>query len=144
MGKLNIAHYKSYHPYRRDNIDKVKREEEEAALVVAKEEGRVLLADSEARIDLLRHRNGLGAAGKKKGKGKDKDKETGGAGRAHQPFPGSRAGAVVVLEIRPGKEGGRGDGERRPPRAVRAGPAAVVRRRAQLLPGAQGKEQGYG
>ncbi|KZP06680.1 hypothetical protein FIBSPDRAFT_876287 [Athelia psychrophila] len=76
MGKLNIAHHKSYHPYRQGNIDKVKRDEEEAALVEAKEEGRVLLADSEARIDLLRHRNGLGAAGNKKGKGRDKDKET--------------------------------------------------------------------
>ncbi|KAF7979704.1 hypothetical protein HWV62_41042 [Athelia sp. TMB] len=71
MGKLNIAHHKSYHPYRRDNIEKVKRDEEEAALKEAREEGRVLLADSEARIDLLRSRNGLGASGKKKGKDKE-------------------------------------------------------------------------
>ncbi|KAF9073200.1 hypothetical protein BDP27DRAFT_1193760, partial [Rhodocollybia butyracea] len=58
MGKLNIAHHKSYHPYRRDNIEKVRRDEEEAKLKEAKEEGRLLLADSEARIDLLRSRSG--------------------------------------------------------------------------------------
>ncbi|KAJ4469175.1 hypothetical protein C8R41DRAFT_778236 [Lentinula lateritia] len=57
MGKLNIAHHKSYHPYRRDNIEKVRRDEEEARLKEAKEEGRMLLADSEARIDLLRQKN---------------------------------------------------------------------------------------
>ena len=28
MGKLNIAHHKSYHPYRRDNIERVRRDEE--------------------------------------------------------------------------------------------------------------------
>ncbi len=44
MGKLNIAHHKSYHPYRRDNIEKVRKDEEEAKLKEAQEEGRVLLA----------------------------------------------------------------------------------------------------
>ena len=44
MGKLNIAHHKSYHPYRRDNIEKVRRDEEEARLKEAGEEGRMLLA----------------------------------------------------------------------------------------------------
>lgn len=44
MGKLNIAHHKSYHPYRRDNIDRVRRDEEEAKLKEEKEEGRMLLA----------------------------------------------------------------------------------------------------
>ena len=44
MGKLNIAHHKSYHPYRRDNIERVRRDEEEARLKEAKEEGRMLLA----------------------------------------------------------------------------------------------------
>ncbi|KIM75277.1 hypothetical protein PILCRDRAFT_13695, partial [Piloderma croceum F 1598] len=74
MGKLNIAHHKSYHPYRRDNIDRVRRDEEEAAQKEAREEGRVLLADSEARIDLLRGKAGLG--GGSKVKGKEKEKET--------------------------------------------------------------------
>jgi hypothetical protein len=83
MGKLNIAHHKSYHPYRRDNIERVRKDEEEAAAKEAREEGRVLLADSEARIDLLRGKAGLGAGGK--GKGKEKEKEsvesiTGGVG----------------------------------------------------------------
>jgi len=44
MGKLNIAHHKSYHPYRRDNIERVRRDEEEAQLTEAKEEGRMMLA----------------------------------------------------------------------------------------------------
>lgn len=44
MGKLNIAHHKSYHPYRRDNIERVRRDEEEAQLKEAAVEGRMLLA----------------------------------------------------------------------------------------------------
>jgi hypothetical protein len=50
MGKLNIAHHKSYHPYRRDNIEKVRRDEEEAAAKEAKEEGRMMLAVSSESI----------------------------------------------------------------------------------------------
>lgn len=49
MGKLNIAHHKSYHPYRRDNIEKVRKDEEEAKLKEAKEEGRMMLAVSSGR-----------------------------------------------------------------------------------------------
>ncbi|KAI0821253.1 hypothetical protein BC629DRAFT_1278047 [Irpex lacteus] len=59
MGKLNIAHHKSYHPYRRDNIERVRRDEEEARLKEAAQEGKMALADSEARIELLRQRVGL-------------------------------------------------------------------------------------
>ena len=44
MGKLNIAHHKSYHPYRRDNIERVRRDEAQAALEEAAKEGKVLLA----------------------------------------------------------------------------------------------------
>lgn len=44
MGKLNIAHHKSYHPYRRDNIERVRRDEEEARRKNAVEEGRMMLA----------------------------------------------------------------------------------------------------
>jgi hypothetical protein len=44
MGRLVIAHHKSYHPYRRDNIEKVKRDEEEARQKEAREEGRMFLA----------------------------------------------------------------------------------------------------
>ena len=46
MGKLNIAHHKSYHPYRRDNIERVRKDEEEALLKEAAAEGRMLLAVS--------------------------------------------------------------------------------------------------
>jgi len=59
MGKLNIAHHKSYHPYRRDNIEKVRKDEEEARLQEAVQEGQMMLADSEARIDMLRQRAGV-------------------------------------------------------------------------------------
>ena len=44
MGKLNIAHHKSYHPYRQDNIERVRRDEEEAKFKEAQEDGRVMLA----------------------------------------------------------------------------------------------------
>ncbi|KAF8060701.1 hypothetical protein FPV67DRAFT_1673550 [Lyophyllum atratum] len=75
MGKLNIAHHKSYHPYRRDNIEKVRRDEEEARQKEAKEEGRMMLADSEARIDQLRERAGATEkSSKKKRKDEDLDK----------------------------------------------------------------------
>ncbi|KIY61830.1 hypothetical protein CYLTODRAFT_495014 [Cylindrobasidium torrendii FP15055 ss-10] len=73
MGKLNIAHHKSYHPYRRDNIEKVRRDEEEARLQEAKEEGRMMLADSEARMETLRQRAGLNKPAKKKVKASDDD-----------------------------------------------------------------------
>ncbi|KAG1731329.1 uncharacterized protein EDB91DRAFT_1154521 [Suillus paluster] len=68
MGKLNIAHHKSYHPYRRDNIERVRKDEEEAAQKEAEAEGRIVLADAEARLGLLRERAGL-----VKGKGKNKE-----------------------------------------------------------------------
>ncbi|KAJ3548497.1 hypothetical protein NMY22_g1232 [Coprinellus aureogranulatus] len=70
MGKLNIAHHKSYHPYRRDNIERVRRDEEEAKLKEQVEEGRMLLADAEARIDLLRAKAGVSAPTSKKEKNK--------------------------------------------------------------------------
>ncbi|KAG5641564.1 hypothetical protein DXG03_004777 [Asterophora parasitica] len=75
MGKLNIAHHKSYHPYRRDNIEKVRRDEEEARQKEAKEEGRMMLADSEARIDQLRERAGVIEKSSRK-KRRDEDLDT--------------------------------------------------------------------
>jgi len=59
MGKLNIAHHKSCHPYRRDYIKRVRKDEEEARRKEENEDGRMMLADSEARIDLLREKSGL-------------------------------------------------------------------------------------
>ena len=69
MGKLNIAHHKSYHPYRRDNIERVRKDEEEAALKEADQEGRIALADAEARLVLLRDRAGISGKGKEKVEG---------------------------------------------------------------------------
>ena len=46
MGKLNIAHHKSYHPYRRDNIERVRKDEEEARRKEENEDGRMMLAVS--------------------------------------------------------------------------------------------------
>ncbi|KAF9816867.1 hypothetical protein IEO21_03841 [Rhodonia placenta] len=83
MGKLNIAHHKSYHPYRRDNIERVRRDEQEAREKDAIQEGRMMLADSEARIDLLRQRAG---GARTKDRHEDDSDET-----ALQPGPSSIA-----------------------------------------------------
>ncbi|KLO18411.1 hypothetical protein SCHPADRAFT_123842 [Schizopora paradoxa] len=66
MGKLNIAHHKSYHPYRRDNIERVRRDEEAARLKEEQEEGRMMVADAEARINLLRERAETSKKGKRR------------------------------------------------------------------------------
>ncbi|OBZ77207.1 Peptidyl-prolyl cis-trans isomerase [Grifola frondosa] len=71
MGKLNIAHHKSYHPYRRDNIERVRKDEEEARQQEAVEEGRMMLADSEARMDVLRQRAGAQGSRTRRGGGED-------------------------------------------------------------------------
>ncbi|TFK71856.1 hypothetical protein BDN72DRAFT_764207 [Pluteus cervinus] len=75
MGKLNIAHHKSYHPYRRDNIERVRKDEEEAAQKEAQEEGRMMLADAEARIDLLRQRAGIEASSSSSSKKHKRDND---------------------------------------------------------------------
>ncbi|CDO72125.1 hypothetical protein BN946_scf184962.g68 [Trametes cinnabarina] len=101
MGKLNIAHHKSYHPYRRDNIERVRRDEEEARRRAAGEEGRMMLADSEARMDLLRQRAGLGSGSK--GKAKKDDMAAldaalaGGAPSASADEPGATPTPVSTL-----------------------------------------------
>lgn len=90
MGKLNIAHHKSYHPYRRDNIERVRKDEEEAALKDAEQEGRIALADAEARLVVLRERAGIG------GKGKEKADEVEGPASA-APEPGIGSGKHINL-----------------------------------------------
>jgi hypothetical protein len=44
MGKLNIAHHKSYHPYRLDNIERVRRDEAAAKKKHAEDADRALVA----------------------------------------------------------------------------------------------------
>ena len=53
---LHLAHHKSYHPYNAANIAKVKADDAAAKLKEEAEEQRTLVADSEARIELLRKR----------------------------------------------------------------------------------------
>lgn len=59
MGKLNIAHHKSYHPYRADNIARVRQDEARAKAEAELDNDRALAADAEARIDALRRRAGI-------------------------------------------------------------------------------------
>ncbi|KAH9964716.1 hypothetical protein BGW80DRAFT_1230902 [Lactifluus volemus] len=59
MGKLNIAHHKSYHPYRLDNVERVRRDEAAANKKKTEEQDRALVADAESRLDTLRTRAGI-------------------------------------------------------------------------------------
>jgi N-terminal domain of CBF1 interacting co-repressor CIR len=76
MGKLNIAHHKSYHPYRLDNIERVRRDEAAANKKKTEDQDRALVAvrflflhlhllynprqqDAESRLDTLRTRAGI-------------------------------------------------------------------------------------
>jgi hypothetical protein len=52
--RLSAAPKKSYHPARRDNIERVKRDEAEAQRQQELEEQQSLHADAQARLDLLR------------------------------------------------------------------------------------------
>jgi len=59
MGKLNIAHHKSYHPYRLDNIERVRRDEAAAKRKQTDDADRALVADAESRLSTLRTRAGI-------------------------------------------------------------------------------------
>jgi len=76
MGKLNIAHHKSYHPYRLDNIERVRRDEADAKRKQIEDSDRALVAvsllatrpsptstsslqDAESRLSTLRARAGI-------------------------------------------------------------------------------------
>ncbi|KAH8926433.1 hypothetical protein BT69DRAFT_1278852 [Atractiella rhizophila] len=71
MGKLNILHHKSYHPYKRENVERVRRDEEAARLQEEISEGRRSLADSEARLSILREEK----RSKEKGQRKQDERE---------------------------------------------------------------------
>ncbi|CAO1621235.1 unnamed protein product [Jaminaea pallidilutea] len=51
---LHLAHHKSYHPYSQENIQRVKRDEEEARLQQQEGSSRVRQAESDAQLDQLR------------------------------------------------------------------------------------------
>ncbi|KAL9548981.1 hypothetical protein MBANPS3_005434 [Mucor bainieri] len=53
---MNILHHKSWHVYNKDNIERVRKDEAEAEAEAKKKQDRVILAESEARLDLLRKR----------------------------------------------------------------------------------------
>ena len=92
MGKLNIAHHKSYHPYRRDNIERVRKDEEEAARQEAEKESRMALADTEARLTLLRERAGLGS-------GETKTVQDSSSASTSQALNGDRAGSGKHINL---------------------------------------------
>ncbi|CAO0796811.1 unnamed protein product [Mucor circinelloides] len=53
---MNILHHKSWHVYNKDNIERVRKDEAEAEAEAKKKQDRVILAESEARLELLRKR----------------------------------------------------------------------------------------
>ena len=63
---IKLLHHKSWHVYSQENIARVKRDEALAAAQQDEQNQRTMLADSEARIDRMKH---------KKRKQKDRDDE---------------------------------------------------------------------
>ncbi|KAI9470955.1 MAG: hypothetical protein EXX96DRAFT_654009 [Benjaminiella poitrasii] len=53
---MNILHHKSWHVYNKTNIERVRKDEAEAEAEAKKKQERALLAESEARLNLLRKR----------------------------------------------------------------------------------------
>ncbi|PWN52977.1 hypothetical protein IE53DRAFT_366747 [Violaceomyces palustris] len=53
---LHLAHHKSYHPYNRANVEKVRRDEEIARLEQEAKEQKGLVAESEAKLRLLKQK----------------------------------------------------------------------------------------
>jgi hypothetical protein len=55
---LHLQQHKSYHPYNKDNIERVRRDEEIARAAEEGKEHQSLLAESEARIEALKRLKG--------------------------------------------------------------------------------------
>lgn len=80
---LNIAHHKSYHPYKRENIERVRRDEEAARAAEEDRARRERLGESDDRLRALRtQRDGGGASGSTR---RDDLRETNEAGPSRQP-----------------------------------------------------------
>ncbi|KAI9244656.1 hypothetical protein BY458DRAFT_591372 [Sporodiniella umbellata] len=56
---MNILHHKSYHVYNKKNIEKVRKDEQEAAEKEKQKQKRIDLAESEVRLNLLREKAGV-------------------------------------------------------------------------------------
>ncbi|UZJ52639.1 hypothetical protein CBS101457_001959 [Exobasidium rhododendri] len=101
---LHLQQHKSYHPYSRDNIDRVRRDEEVARLAEEGKEQQSLLAESEARLELLKSK-------RHKHKGEDGDrlraaeKELDGKKGALDTYD-QRQREKIGLDARPGQEEG--------------------------------------
>src|SRR4051812_7902353 len=54
MGKLNISHHKSWHLYNKDNIERVKKDEEKERQLQEKKTIQKETAEKERRLQLLR------------------------------------------------------------------------------------------
>eukprot|EP01134_Creolimax_fragrantissima_P003303 CFRG3303T1 len=59
MGKTNILQHKSWHVYNRDNVEKVRRDEENARLEQEEKDSRIAFAEQEARTEALRKKAGI-------------------------------------------------------------------------------------
>ncbi|KAG1381069.1 hypothetical protein G6F61_003495 [Rhizopus arrhizus] len=55
---MNILHHKSYHVYNKKNVEKVRKDEEQAAAKEKEKQKKIELAESEARLNLLRKKAG--------------------------------------------------------------------------------------
>ncbi|KAK4052828.1 hypothetical protein OIV83_002115 [Microbotryomycetes sp. JL201] len=70
---LKLLHHKSYHVYNAENIARVQRDEAEAARAEDEREQRSMQADSEARLDRMRHK--LDKSKRKRQRDQDDDGE---------------------------------------------------------------------
>jgi hypothetical protein len=59
---LHLQHHKSYHPYNKDNIERVRKDEEIARLKEEGKEHQALLAEAEARLEALKRQKGRSSA----------------------------------------------------------------------------------
>jgi hypothetical protein len=59
MGKLNISHHKSWHPYSHKAQEIVRKDEEAAAIITKAKEEKILAQEREFRLNSLKSRAGV-------------------------------------------------------------------------------------